>query len=147
MSENEKKHEGQSCCCCQSWKAIFIAIAFMAIGAVIGHIMTMMHQCCRMMAMNHPYCQMMPMRHQCCHIMREPYGGDYGREIWRERGEREREGKFEHKFQEGKEQKGWFGHKSDRGKHQPGCTCPICSKKAAGLPEPNKAGCPMKDKK
>ncbi|MCX5632476.1 MAG: hypothetical protein NTW93_02185 [Phycisphaerae bacterium] len=129
MSENEKKHDSQSCCC-QSWKAILIAIAFMAIGAVFGHKMTMMHNCCH---------------------MRGPCGGGYGREVCRDRDYREYEGSFEHKFQEGKkvygEQKGWFGHKADMGKCKPGCTCPICSKRAAGLSEPNKAGCPMMDKK
>jgi len=47
MSENEKKHESQSCCCCQSWKAIFITIALLVIGAVFGHVMTVKH--CPMM--------------------------------------------------------------------------------------------------
>ena len=146
MSENEKKHDSQSCCC-QCWKAIFIAIAFMAIGAFLCHKITMMHHCGNM-AMNHPCCQMMAMRHPCCPMMmRGPCGDGYGREGWRDRGKREHEGKFEHKMREGKEQKGWFKHKSDRGKHQPGCRCPICSKRAAGLPDPNKAGCPMMDKK
>jgi alpha-L-fucosidase len=32
MSEDEKKNEGQSCCCCECWKIIFIAIAVMAIA-------------------------------------------------------------------------------------------------------------------
>lgn len=132
MSENEKKHESQSCCCCQSWKAIFITIALLAIGAVIGHKMTE--------------------RHHCCH-MRGLCGDGYGMRVCWDRGDREREGSFEHKFREGKEfrgereQKGWFGHKADTEKHKPGCTCPMCSKRAAGLSEPNKANCPMMDKK
>jgi len=131
MSENEKKHEGQSCCCCQCWKAIFIAIALLAIGAVIGHVMTM--------------------RHPCCH-MRGLCGGYDMRACW-DRGDREREGGFEHKFRwekEGRgerEEKGWFEHKADTGKHKPGCTCPMCSKKAASLSDPNKASYPMMDKK
>jgi len=129
MSENEKKNEGQSCCCCKCWKTIFIAIALLAIGAVFGHVMTMRHHCCRM-------------RGLC--------GDGYGQKICWDRGDRGREGCFEHKFRGGKEgcgeQKGWFGH-NDTGKCKPGCTCPMCSKKAAGLSEPNKAGCPMMDKK
>jgi hypothetical protein len=131
MSENEKKNEGQSCCCCKCWGKIFITIALLAIGAVIGHVMTM--------------------RHHCCH-MRGLCGG-YGREACWDRGEREHEGSFEHKFRwekEGRgerEEKGWFGHKADTGKCKPGCTCPICSKKAASLSEPNKASCPMMGKK
>ncbi|MGA2914829.1 MAG: hypothetical protein ABSE89_02260 [Sedimentisphaerales bacterium] len=129
MSENEKKNE---CCCCKCWGRIFITIALLAIGAVIGHIMTV--------------------RHHCCH-MRGLCGDGYGREARWDRGERECEGGFEHKFREEKEgrgereEKGWFGHKDDMGKCKPGCTCPICSKKAASLSEPNKAGCPMMDKK
>ena len=115
MSENEKKHDSHSCCCCQSWKAIFITITLLAIGAVIGHKMTM----------------------HCGH-MRGLCGGYDMRTCW-DRGGWEREGGFE--------QKGWFGHKADMGKCKPGCTCPMCSKKAADLSEPNKAGCPMMDKK
>ena len=110
MSENEKKHESQSCCCCQSWKAIFIAIALLAIGAAFGHVMTM--KCCPMMG---------------------PWGGGHGMKACWDRGEREREGGWEHKFQGEKEfrgeQKGWFEHK------------------AASLSEPNKASCPMMEKK
>ena len=112
----------------------------MAIGAVLGHMMTMMHHC-GYMAMSHP----------CCPMMRGPCGGGYGREVWQDRDDRECKGKFEHQFRQGKEagdeQKGCFGHKADMGKCKPGCTCPICSKKAAGLSEPNKASCPMMDKK
>jgi hypothetical protein len=124
MSENEKKNEGQKCCCCKCWGRIFITIALLAIGAVIGHVMTM--------------------RHHCGHHMRELCGGGYGREACWYRGEGEREGGFEHKFREEKEvrgereEKGWFGHKSDMGK---------CPQKAAELSEPNKAGCPMTGKK
>jgi hypothetical protein len=132
MSENKKENEGQSCCCCKCWGRIFITIALLAIGAVIGHVMSM--------------------RHHCCHHMRGLCGGYDMRACW-DKGDREREGNFEHKFREGKEvrgereEKGWFEHKADTGKHKPGCTCPICSKKAAWLSEPNKAGCPMMDKK
>jgi len=114
MSENEKKHESQSCCCCQSWKAIFIAIALLAIGAVFGHVMTMRH---------------------CCPMMMGPCGDNYGMKAFWDRGEREREGGWEHKFRgekEGRgerEEKGWFGHKG------------------ASLSEPNKANCPMMGKK
>ena len=117
MNENEKKNEGQNCCCCKCWGKIFITIALLIIGAVIGHIMTMKH---------------------CCH-MRGLCGDGYGMKACWDRGDRGRES--------GLEQKGWFGHKDDMGKCQPGCTCPKCSKKAACLPEPNKAGCPMMDKK
>ena len=128
MSENEKKHDSQSCCCCQSWKAIFIAIVFIAIGAVLGHMITMMHLCCH--------------RGLC--------GGNYGMKICRDRGWMEREGSFEHNYRHGREagdqHKDWSEHKADMGKCKPGCTCPICSKKAASLSEPNKAGCPMMDK-
>jgi hypothetical protein len=45
MSEEAKKHNG--CCCCQSWKAIFITLALLIIGAVFGHILTVKH--CGMM--------------------------------------------------------------------------------------------------
>jgi hypothetical protein len=122
MSETEKKDEGQKCCCCQCWKTIFIAIALLAIGAAFGHVMTM--KCCPMMG---------------------PWGGGHGMKACWDRGEREREGGWEHKFQEEKEvrgeQKGWFGHKADTGKYKPG------SMKGAGLSEPDKASCPMMGKK
>ena len=133
MGENEK-HDSKSCCCCQSWKALFIAIAFMVLGAVFGHMLTMMHMM------------------YCGHHMMGPCGGGYGREACRDRGERECEGRFERNFQGEKEgcgergEKSWLGHKGEAGKCQPGCTCPMCSKKAAGLSEPNKASCPMIDK-
>ena len=126
MSENEKKHESQSCCCCQSWKAIFIALALLAIGAAFGHVMTMRH---------------------CCPMMMGPCGDNYGMKAFWDRGEREREGGWEHKFRgekEGRgerEEKGWFGHKADTGK------CKPSSMKGASLSEPNKANCPMMDKK
>ena len=118
MSETEKKNEGQKCCCCQCWKAIFIAIALLAIGAAFGHVMTM--KCCPMMG---------------------PWGGGHGMKAFWDRGEREREGGWEHKFQGEKEvrgeheEKGWFGHKADIGKCKP------------SLSEPNKATCPMMEKK
>jgi hypothetical protein len=124
MNENEKKNDSQSCCC-KCWGKIFITIALLAIGAVIGHLMTI--------------------RHHCCH-MRGLYDG-YGMKACWDRGDMEREGCFEHKFRGEREEEGWFGHKDDMGKCQPGCTCPKCSKKAACLSEPNKAGCPMMDKK
>jgi hypothetical protein len=130
MSENEKKHESQSCCCCQSWKAIFIALALLAIGAAFGHVMTMKH---------------------CCPMMMGRCGDNHSMKAFWDRGEREREGGWENKCQGEKEfrgeQKGWFEHRADTGKHKPGCTCPMCSQKGAWLPDPNKAGCPMMDKK
>jgi hypothetical protein len=129
MSENEKKDEGQKCCCCQCWKAIFIAIALLAIGAVFGHVMTM----------------------KCCPKMMMGPGGGYGMKACWDRGDREREGSFEHKFRGEKEvrgeQEGQFEHKAEMGKHKPGCTCPMCSKKGASLSEPNKGSCPMMGKK
>ena len=109
MNENEKKNEGQNCCCCKCWGKIFITIALLAIGAVIGHIMTM--------------------RHHCGH-MRGLCGDGYGMKACWDRGERECEGSSERKAM-----------------CKPGCTCPKCSKKAAGLSDPNKACCPMMDKK
>ena len=135
MSEKENKNEGQNCCCCKCWGKIFITIALLAIGAVIGHIMTV--------------------RHHCYH-MRGLCDDGHGMKACWDRGEREREGGFEHKFRGEREEKefrgereekGWFGHKDDMGKCQPGCTCPKCAKKAACLSEPNKADCPTMDKK
>ncbi|MFZ0034734.1 MAG: hypothetical protein WAK60_07090 [Sedimentisphaerales bacterium] len=129
MSENEKKDEGQKCCCCQCWKVIFIAIALLAIGAVFGHVMTM----------------------KCLggHHMMGPGGGHGMKACW-DRGNMEREGCWEHKFRGGKEvcgeQEEQFEHKAEMGKCKPGCTCPKCSKKGACLSEPNKASCPMMDK-
>ncbi len=133
MNENEKKNEGQNCCCCKCWGKIFITIALLIIGAVIGHIMTMKHHCCHM-------------RGLC---------DSHGMKAFWDKGDRDSEGGFEHKFREREEKedydehegKSWFGHKDDMGKCQPGCTCPRCCKKAAGLSEPNKANCPMMDKK
>jgi len=124
MSENEKKDEGQKCCCCcQCLKAIVIAIVLLLIGAAIGHVMTMKH-CCPMMG---------------------PWGGGHGMKACWDRGDREREGVWEHKFEGEKEfrgeQKGWFGHKDDMGKCKPG------SMKGASLSEPDKAKCPMMEKK
>jgi hypothetical protein len=84
MSEDEKKNEGHKCCCCQCWKTIFIAIALLAIGAAIGHIMTMHHQRCGMMG---------------C-------GDGYGMKACQERGERECEGSSECKAMSGKCQPG-----------------------------------------
>jgi hypothetical protein len=128
MSETEKKNEGQKCCCCQCFKAIVMAIVLLVIGAAFGHVMTM--KCCPMMG---------------------PWGSSHGMKACWDRGDREREGGWEHKFQGEKEargeQKGWFGHKADMGKCKPGCTCPMCSQKGAFLPDPNKASCPMMDKK
>jgi hypothetical protein len=114
MSEDEKKNEGQSCCCCKCWKIIFITIALLAIGAVIGHVMTMRHH---------------------CRQMRGLCGDGYCMKARWDRGDRECEGSSE--------------HKAVTGMCKPGCTCPKCSKKAAGLSDPNKAkaGCPMMDKK
>lgn len=129
MSENEKKHE--TCCCCQSWKAIFIAIAFMVIGAVIGHVMTMGHHYGKM-------------RGLC--------GYGYNKEARWDR-DKKCEERFEHKFKGEKEgcgkriEKSCSESKAKAGKCKPGCTCPKCSKKAPGLSDPNKANCPMKDKK
>ena len=40
-----------------------------------------------------------------------------------------------------------FEHKADMGKCKPGCTCPMCLKKTAGLSDPNKDSSPMMDKK
>jgi hypothetical protein len=130
MSETEKKDEGQKCCCCcQCFKAIVMAIVLLVIGAAIGHVITMKH-CCPMMG---------------------PWGGGHSMKACWDRGDREREGGWERKFQGEKEargeQKGWFEHRADTGKHKPGCTCPMCSQKGAWLPDPNKAGCPMMDKK
>jgi hypothetical protein len=124
MGENENKNESKHCCCCQSWKALFIAIAFMAIGAVFGHMMTMMHL-------------------RCCghHNMMGPCGG-YGMGECRERGERECEGRFEHKFQCEKEGYGEREEKSCEYKGEMG----KCPKKAACVSEPNKTSCPMMDK-
>jgi hypothetical protein len=128
MSEEEKKHNG--CCCCQSWKAIFIALTLLIIGAIFGHVMTMQ---------------------QFRGPMRGPCGDRHGMKACWDRDGREREGGWEHKFRGGREacgeREGLSGHKDDTGKCQPGCTCPMCSKKAARLSEPNKAGCPMMDKK
>jgi hypothetical protein len=113
----------------------------MVLGAIFGHMLTMMH--------NYGH-----MKGLC--------GGGYGREMCRERGEREgyrdrddreREGYFEHKFQGEKEgwgergEKGWSEHKGDMKKHGSGCMCPMCAKmRAACASEPNKANCPMMDK-
>ena len=117
MSENEKKNEGQNGCCCKCWGKIFITIALLAIGAVFGHLMSMKHHCGHMKGL---------------------WGDGHGMKACWDRDDREeREGGFEHKFREREEKevrgehegKGWFGHT------------------AAGLSEPNKANCPMMDKK
>ena len=115
MNENEKKNEGQNCCCCKCWGKIFITIALLAIGAVFGHLMTMKHHCGHMKGL---------------------WGDGHGMKACWDRDDREREGGFEHKFREREEKedydehegKSWFGHKAD-------------------LSEPNKANCPMMDKK
>ncbi len=132
MSEDEKKDEGQKCCCCcHCFKAIFMAIVLLVIGAAIGHVMTMKH-CCPMMG---------------------PWGGGHGHSMkacWdkdRMGHEFYREPTFQGEKEVGGKDKGWFGHKADMGKCKPGCTCPMCAGKGAGLSEPNKAGCPMMEKK
>jgi hypothetical protein len=142
MGENEKQTEVQKCCCCRCWARILITIILLAIGAVIGHVMTMSHLC----GHHHGHHMMMG---RCC-----GWGGDKGE--CRERGEREFEdGRFEHKFRcaEGwgeRGEKGWYERKGDMEKHGPDCMCPMCTKmRAACASEPNKASCPMmnKDKK
>jgi hypothetical protein len=141
MSENEKKHE---CCCgCQCLKAIVIAVVLLAIGALIGHVITVKQ--CGPMGMNHPGGRMMPMMCPCCCAMMKGQCGDrWDEKFCPDKMDRECKGKFESKCREGKDQKGWFGHEIDKGKCPLGCTCPKCSKKGACLSEPNKAGCPMK---
>jgi hypothetical protein len=113
------KNDVQNIC----WKAIFIAIALLAIGAVFGHVMTI----------------------KCCPMMVGPWGGGPGMKACWDRGDRECKGAWEHKFEGGKEirgeQKGWFGHKAEMGKCKPG------SMKEASLSEPDKASCPMIEKK
>jgi len=42
MTDEEKKHDD---CCCKCWKKIFITLALLIIGAMIGHVMTMKHHC------------------------------------------------------------------------------------------------------
>jgi len=112
MDENEKKNDGQSCCCCKCCGRIFVVIALLVIGAVIGHVMTI--------------------RHHCGH-MRGLCGDGYGMKTCWDRGDREYKSDFE--------------HKADMGKCKPGCTCPMCLKKTAGLSDPNKDSSPMMDKK
>ena len=109
MSDEEKKHD--SCCCCKCWGRIFITIALLAIGAVIGHKMTMCH-----------------------------YGGMMGRPCcgWEMKGCWDRDGAEHHNR---------WGYKAEMGMHKPGCMCPVCCKKAASMSEPNKAVCPMMNKK
>jgi hypothetical protein len=129
MSEDEKKNEGQKrCCCCQCFKAIFMAIVLLVIGAAIGHVMTI--KCCPMMG----------------HL------GGHGMKTCWDRGEMGRECGLENKFEEGKEicskeKGGWFGQKDDFGKCKPGCTCPRCTKMRASMQEPNKPVCPMMEQK
>ena len=122
MSEDEKK-DGK-CCCCQCFKAIFMAIVLLTIGAIFGHAAAMRH----------------------CRSMMGPWGG-HGMKAYCERGERERECGWENKFEGEKEicskEKGWFGHKECK----PGCTCPMCTKMRACMQEPNKPVCPMMGKK
>jgi hypothetical protein len=43
MSEDDRQNESKNRCYCNCWKAIFIAIALLVIGAVIGHALTMNH--------------------------------------------------------------------------------------------------------
>jgi hypothetical protein len=124
MSEDEKKNEGQ-CCCCKCWKTIFIAIALLAIGYAFGHCGAMRHRGCCMK------------------------GDGHGMKACWDRDGGEREGSWGNKACQGDkaygekkeygEKKGWFGHKE-------GCTCPKCMKKAGGPADPNKTGCPMAGK-
>lgn len=138
MSENERKHDSQTCCCCQSWKAIFIAIAFLAIGAFLGHTMTMHGRGFRPAMMGRQWCPMSMRQPCCCHMMRGPCEWKW-------------EGSYGHKFREGKEvcgkEKGWFERKADVRKCKPGCTCAKCTKKASRPSELKKPSCPMKEKK
>lgn len=125
MSEDEKKENQKCCCCCQCFKAIVMAILLLVIGAAIGHVVTMMH----------------------CRPMMGPWGHHGMKACWN-MGEREREGGWENKFEEGKEicskeKGGWFGHKECK----PGCTCPMCTKMRACMQEPNQPVCPMMGKK
>lgn len=128
MSETEKKDEGQKCCCCECFKAIFMAIVLLAIGAAIGHVMTVKH----------------------CRPMMGPWGG-HGMKMCCDKGGMERERGMANEMRGEKKvcgkDKGWFGQKADKGKCKPGCTCPKCSKKGAFMSEPEKGKCPMTGKK
>jgi hypothetical protein len=126
MSEDDRKSGIQSQC----WKTIFIAIALLAIGAVIGHLLTV--RC--------PHCRMMG-RCGDGYGMKAPWGkgGPTGRcEFGDKLG-------YGRKFcdKQGK----WTGCREKMGMCKPGCTCPKCSKKGACLSEDKKGVCPMMDKK
>lgn len=124
MSEDEKKSEIQNQC----WKTIFIAIALLAIGAVLGHLATV--RCCWMMG-------------RC--------GGGYGMRACWDKGRMESQCEFGHRFGGKKKvydkQGNWVGHKEKMGKGKPGRAYPKCSKKATSLPEQKKAVCPVVEKK
>jgi hypothetical protein len=116
----EKKMEDEKkSCCYECFKAIFMAIVLLAIGAIFGYGAAMRH----------------------CRLMMGPWGGHHMKACW-ERCEREREGGWENKCIEergvcGKEKGGWFGHKKDVEESKP---CPM---KGADLPEPEKGSYPM----
>ena len=122
MSETEKKDEGQKCYSCECFKAIFMAIVLLAIGAAIGHVMTVKH----------------------CRPMMGPWGSHGMKTCWN-KGGMERECGMANKMREEKKvcgkDKGWFGQKADKGKCKPG------SMRGIDSSEPDKAGCPMNGKK
>lgn len=123
MSEDERKSEIQSQC----WKTIFIAIALLAIGAVLGHLATV--RCCQMTG-------------RC---------GGYGMRACWDGGRLEGQREFGHRFGGGKKvcdkQGDWVECKGKMEKSKPGREHPKCSKKAGSLSEQKKGVCPMAEKK
>jgi hypothetical protein len=126
MSEDEKKSGIQKCIACECFKAIFMAIVLLAIGAIFGYGAAMRQ----------------------CRLMMGPCGGPGVKACW---DKSERECKDIWKFEREKgicdKGKAWFINKDDFGKCKPGCTCPKCTKISACMQEPNKPVCPMMEKK
>lgn len=118
MDEGDKREVEKIC-----WKTIFIAVVLVGIGVVIGRMTAGM-------------CPLSPMG-KC--------GGYSMKSCWNKGGPA---GKCCMASKCGVVcDKKLAGCKGEPGMCGPGCACPKCSRKSACVSDPNKAGCPMMEKK
>lgn len=138
MDEGDKREVEKIC-----WKTIFIAVVLVGIGVVIGRVTAGM-------------CPLSPMG---------KWGGYSMKSCWNKGGQGSHR-RLASKCNRAK--KSWDKQKQAGCKNymskckqgctcpkccqkagvcQPGCTCPMCLKKTVRMSDPNKAGCPMMEKK
>ena len=122
MDEGDKREVEKIC-----WKTIFIAVVLVGIEVVIGRVTAGM-------------CPLSPMGKCGGYSMKSCWnkGGTAGK-CWLT----SKCGRAKKSW----DKKDWSECREKMSKCKPGCACPKCSKKSACVSEPNKAGCPMMEKK